>query len=532
MSAIDPKTLERARGLLKKGDLEGAVRAFVAAQAHEEAARALAAAGRFVEAANLLLASLGVGANELASLRTPQLRARAGQAAALLRQGGMSRAADDVEDQLEATSQQFGAALMDLATEEKTVLARRPTELAREEKTQIARSPLKPAHEAHTVDTDEEPPRPPPGRASTHDNLPSMRTPRPAATEPAHRPAQRTGATPPRVITRPPERRPQMVEPLPPEEAQPRRPSRGAPAVRADDTPPRPLPAAPYAEPPTHPSLDGFETGTVVAERYRLGPLLGQGGFGRVFRATDLELNQDIAIKVFDRMDDATLLARFKQELLSSRQIAHPNVLRIFDIGTHADQKYLTMELLVGHDLKERLTQPIAFSESLDLLIQSCRGLEAAHAVGVIHRDIKPQNLFITTQKVVKLMDFGIAKLQAAARLTSPGMGVGTPEFMAPEQILDSSAVSPATDLYAIGVTAYRMLTGRVPFQDKDILKLLKRQLNEEPPAPRQVNPRIPAQLEAIVLKLMAKRPEQRYASAGEAAEAFAAVRARFQSHG
>jgi serine/threonine-protein kinase len=148
--------------------------------------------------------------------------------------------------------------------------------------------------------------------------------------------------------------------------------------------------------------------------------------------------------------------------------------------------------------------------------------------VGVIHRDIKPQNLFITQQRVVKLMDFGIAKLEAAARLTSPGMGVGTPEYMAPEQILDSSKVSAATDLYAIGVTAYRMCTGRVPFSDKDLLKLFKKQLKEEPPAPRSINPRLPPQLEAILLKLLQKDPAARYRRAAEVADAFAAVRKLF----
>jgi len=288
--------------------------------------------------------------------------------------------------------------------------------------------------------------------------------------------------------------------------------------------------------PPRRPSAtafdalsDGsFQEGATIDDRYELGQLIGRGAMARVFAANDRELGTAMAIKVFDRMDDATLLARFKQELLSSRQISHPNVLRLFDIGTFRDRKYLTMELLVGRDLKDRLKEPIALSESLELLAQACRGLGAAHAVGVVHRDIKPQNLFLCDNHVLKLMDFGIAKLQAAAKLTVPGAGVGTPEFMAPEQIMDSSQVSPATDLYAIGVTAYRMCTGRVPFAGKELIDLLRRQLREPPRPPRELNPRLPAQLEALVLALLEKDPADRPQDANEVAEQFGALRKRF----
>jgi len=306
----------------------------------------------------------------------------------------------------------------------------------------------------------------------------------------------------------------------------------GPPSADADITRPtldaidvENLPTGRHATRSTVRAPEAFEPGALVDGRYELGELLGRGGMARVFRARDRELSQDIAIKVFEADDDPTLLARFKQELLSSRQIAHPNVVRLFDIGTFAGRKYLTLELLIGQDLKQRIAEPILVSDSLGFLTQACRGLDAAHRVGVIHRDIKPQNLFITTAGEVKIMDFGIAKLEAAAGLTKPGVGVGTPEYMAPEQIKDSRRVLPATDLYAIGITAYRLCTGRVPFVDKDLLRLLKRQLHEAPVPPTQLNPRLPPQLEAVILRLLEKKPERRYQAAAEVAEAFAELR-------
>ena len=516
MATADPKILANARSLLKKGDLDGAVREFVQADAHEEAARALGQARRFIEGAELLLNTLGVRTNELAKLRDPHLRARAQHAASLLRQGGFGKAADEIETQLDR-SDRFGPG----GAPDKT-LRSAASDLS-DEKTQIGRP------NSQTGDV-------PPTMLQLE---PLFDVPEPTKIEPrapirSSTPAPPKMATPPKVATPIKFAAPPKTEPAPApdvEEQTTRPPQRMATAtgnpVRRNT---RDLQAAQARPSSVNPAKlePGFQEGAVIAERYELGPLIGRGGMGRVFRATDREIGQQIAIKVFDRMDDATLLARFKQELLSSRSIAHPNVVRLFDIGTYADHKYLTMELLVGQDLKERLAQPIAVSESLDLLIQACRGLEAAHLVGVIHRDIKPQNLFITEQRVVKIMDFGIAKFSAAAKLTSPGMGVGTPEFMAPEQIVDSSKVSPATDLYAIGVTAYRMCTGRVPFGDKDMLKLLKKQLKEDPPPPRSINPRLPPQLEVIILKLLLKDPAARYQKAGEVAEAFLGVRKLF----
>jgi hypothetical protein len=497
MAEHDPRTMAAAHARLKQGDLDGAVALLQSAGAFEEAARALGQAQRYVEGANLLLGSLGVSTDALGRLRDTALRDRAMLAASLLRRAGLADAADDIDDQLELTAP--------VTSEDRTVMTRRPAQPAPraappEERTQVARKvAMPPAPSARPrSDGARTPARPPPPRTASSTSMQQQ------------------------VQTRP--QLPAMSPAPDPEEDVP--------------TPAHPLPAAPRAAAPhgrtsTSDAVrlgleSAYEPGLVIAGRYELGPIIGRGGMARVFRAQDLELGAPIAVKVFDRMDDPTLLQRFKQELLLSRQISHPNVLRIFDIGTHAEQKYLTMELLVGQDLKERLASPIALSESLDLLIQVCRGLEAAHAAGVVHRDIKPQNLFLTGARVVKIMDFGIARLQQASRLTNPGTGVGTPEYMAPEQIKDSHGVSAATDLYALGVTAYRMCTGRVPFQDKNLALLLKKQLQDEPPPPRSINPRLPPQLEQIIVKLLAKDPAARYQSAGTVGEALLAVRARF----
>jgi len=291
-------------------------------------------------------------------------------------------------------------------------------------------------------------------------------------------------------------------------------------------------PAAPIPQPPppapdqVQPVAGVLDVGAVVANRYRIEKKIGQGGMGAVFKATDLELGEVIALKVFTNpAEDPQLLERFKRELLLSRQLTHNNIVRLYDIGTHQGMKFLTMELLTGHDLRSFMSEPMPIARTIDFLLQACAGLQAAHDRGIVHRDVKPENFFVTEHGVLKVMDFGIAKRQTTRGLTVAGMIAGTPDYISPEQINDFASVSPATDLYALGVIAYELLTGTVPFSADELMGLLMMHLTDPPPPLRSRNPAVPERIEAIVLKLLEKRPADRYASCNALARELIAAR-------
>ncbi len=273
-------------------------------------------------------------------------------------------------------------------------------------------------------------------------------------------------------------------------------------------------------------SGEKFEPGATVAGRYRLEAKIGQGGMAAVFRAFDLELEENVALKVFSgEQTSEVLLARFKQELKLSRQLIHPNIIRLYDIGVHLGHRYISMELLVGKSLKDRMRTPIEFRIALGFLLQACHGLQAAHDVGVVHRDVKPDNFFVTDDGVLKVMDFGIAKQYETPGVTVAGSIAGTPLYMSPEQIGNFSAVTPLTDIYALGVCAYEMFTGQVPFFHAELVPLLMMHVNTPPKPPRQRNPRISAALDAAILRLLAKDPRQRHQSCRELAQELIAIR-------
>ena len=266
-----------------------------------------------------------------------------------------------------------------------------------------------------------------------------------------------------------------------------------------------------------------FAVGNVIADRYRLIGELGRGGMAAVYEAYDLELDEDIALKVFlqqvtDPQIQRESLARFRQELKLSRQLLHPNIIRLYDIGLHLGHRYISMELLRGAVLEDLLGQPLEFARGLAYLVQICQGLHAAHEKGVVHRDIKPDNLFVTETEMVKVMDFGIAKNTHVRGLTMEGMTAGTPEYIAPEQINDFSNVTAAADQYALGLIAYRMFTGTLPFQHEELSPLLVMHLHHVPQPPQELNPEIPDVLNGMILRLLEKRPESRFTSCLELA--------------
>jgi serine/threonine-protein kinase len=268
-----------------------------------------------------------------------------------------------------------------------------------------------------------------------------------------------------------------------------------------------------------------FAAGTVVAERYLVAEEIGRGGMATVYRAKDLELSEEVALKVFRPMpDDEEGLSRFRQELRLSRALVHPNITRVYDMGLHQGQRYISMELLVGHSLEELNGSPWALRRGLGCLIQICQGLGAAHAQGVIHRDIKPANLFLTQEGLAKIMDFGIAKQRAGQSVTQVGMIVGTPEYVSPEQIRGEVA-RETSDLYALGVVAYEMFAGRKPFVHDELVPLLQMHLLAAPDPPSRHKPGLPAALDDVILTLLRKDPRERFQSAGAVQEALVAVR-------
>jgi hypothetical protein len=288
----------------------------------------------------------------------------------------------------------------------------------------------------------------------------------------------------------------------------------GAPTRRID-TPP----AAGGAGAPV------FGPGTVVADRYEVEAEIGRGGMAIVYRAQDLELAEKVALKVFrPGPDDQDGIARFRQELKVSRQLIHPNITRLYDIGLHRGQRYISMELLVGHSVDELTGSPWSARRAIECLLHICEGLHAAHGQGVIHRDIKPGNLFMTREGFTKIMDFGIARQRSARGVTQAGLVVGTPEYLSPEQIRGETAME-TSDLYAVGVVAYEIFTGRKPFVHDELVPLLQMHLLAPPQPPSVHRTDLPPGLEEVILRLLQKNPADRFPSARALAEVLTPLR-------
>lgn len=298
--------------------------------------------------------------------------------------------------------------------------------------------------------------------------------------------------------------------------------SGGAPTQRID-TVPTAVRAVGGGEP--------LRPGVVFAGRYEVKEIIGAGGMGVVYRAFDRELQEPVAIKTLKpeaMAGGSAALDRFKQEIRLARKIAHRNVVRTYDLGEQNGMYYLTMEYVEGTPLKQLIVSrgklPIAVT--LTVGKQLCRALEVAHAEGVIHRDIKPQNVVVEPSGFLKVMDFGIARLANPPKgkgLTEAGTSIGTPDYMSPEQ-LSGAELDPRSDLYAAGVVLFECLTGRVPFEADTTWALVAKHLEEQPPDPRKFNGDVPEGLALVILKAMAKKPGDRYTTASEMHDALARV--------
>ncbi|WP_322494680.1 protein kinase domain-containing protein, partial [Chloroflexus sp.] len=256
--------------------------------------------------------------------------------------------------------------------------------------------------------------------------------------------------------------------------------------------------------------------------RYQIERLLGEGGMARIYLGRDLRLNRPVAIKIPHPhlMTDPDFLARFRHEAHAAAMVSHPNLVDVYDVGQDGNQHYIVMEYVAGSTLKQLINReaPFAIPRAVRIGEQIARGLHAAHRAGLIHRDIKPQNIIVTDDGQVRITDFGVAKSHLSTAMTETGITLGTVDYIAPEQAQGRPA-TPQSDIYALGVVLYEMLTGRLPFTGDTPVAVAMKHISEPPPPPRQYNPHIPAALEAIILRALAKDPALRQRSALELAE-------------
>ncbi|MGH9511155.1 MAG: protein kinase domain-containing protein [Terriglobales bacterium] len=277
--------------------------------------------------------------------------------------------------------------------------------------------------------------------------------------------------------------------------------------------------AAPKAvSTPASPSaFSNFAPGSVIGTRYEILQLLGEGGMGAVYKVRDREVNRLVALKMIraDLASHPEILARFTQELVLARQVTHRNVIRLFDLGEANGVKYITMDFIEGRDLKSLLNEKgkLATAEAIKVIGQVCRALDAAHTEGVVHRDLKPQNIMLDANSRVTVMDFGIARSAETSGMTQTGALIGTPEYMSPEQARGQIAGVPS-DLFTVGIIFYELLTGVTPYKaDTAMASLLKRtQERARPPIER--DPSIPPAVSAVVMKCLEIDPAKRYSSA------------------
>jgi eukaryotic-like serine/threonine-protein kinase len=262
--------------------------------------------------------------------------------------------------------------------------------------------------------------------------------------------------------------------------------------------------------------------GTMLAERYEIIALLGQGGMGAVYKARDTELDRLVAIKLIrpDLASNPEILRRFKQELILAREVTHRNVIRIFDLGQAKGLKFITMEFVEGRDLRAVLRErgKLPPEEAVRVISQVCRALESAHAAGVVHRDLKPQNIMLDPKDRVYVMDFGIAHSLETPGMTQTGALMGTPEYMSPEQA-KGIKVDARSDLFALGIILYELLTGISPFKAETALATLLKRTQERPQPPSELDPSIPKPISDVVMKCLEIDRDQRFSNAREILE-------------
>jgi serine/threonine protein kinase/tetratricopeptide (TPR) repeat protein len=259
--------------------------------------------------------------------------------------------------------------------------------------------------------------------------------------------------------------------------------------------------------------------GRMLGTRYEIVHLLGQGGMGAVYKARDRELDRIVALKVIrpEMAVHPEILRRFKQELILARKITHRNVIRIFDLGEADGIKFITMEYIEGRDLRSLMTEKgkLSFEETARIVEQVCLALEAAHAEGVVHRDLKPQNIMLDNQGKAAVMDFGIARSVESDGMTLTGMPLGTPDYMSPEQVMGEH-VDARSDLFTLGVILYELLTGSIPYKADTTQAAMFKRTRDVPRPPAEADSTVPRFLSDVAVKCLQMDPALRYQSARE----------------
>ena len=268
--------------------------------------------------------------------------------------------------------------------------------------------------------------------------------------------------------------------------------------------------------------------GTEIVGRYRIEGRLGVGGMSTVQLAFDQRLERYVAIKLLAEhlADDPTFVSRFRREALAAARLVHPNIVQVFDFGfdEHQGQHFIVMEHVPGHSCAELLRDRgrMEVDQAVDVVTQACRGLDYAHRNGVVHRDVKPGNLLVSDSDVVKLADFGIARAADQSSITQVGSVLGTAAYLAPEQARGEEA-GPRSDLYSLGVVAYQLLTGRLPYEANSLSELALKQQRQPPPPADELNPQVPPELADAVGLALSLDKEERLANASLFAEAIGA---------
>ena len=273
---------------------------------------------------------------------------------------------------------------------------------------------------------------------------------------------------------------------------------------------------------PTHTletPVEELSRGALFAGRYEIIEELGSGGMGKVYRVEDKKVGEEVALKLVrpEIATDKKMIERFSRELRTARKISHRNICRMFDLGEDKGTRFITMEYVRGEDLKSmiRMSGQLGIGTAIGIAKQICEGLTEAHRLGVIHRDLKPNNIMIDKEGSARIMDFGIARPLRAKGITGPGAMIGTPEYMSPEQV-EAKEVDERSDIYSLGILLYEMLTGRIPFEGDSVIAVGIKQKSEQPAPPVKFNARISEDLNRVILKCLEKDKAARYQSAAE----------------
>ena len=257
----------------------------------------------------------------------------------------------------------------------------------------------------------------------------------------------------------------------------------------------------------------------VIANRYEVVQHIGQGGMADVFRGVDTILNREVAIKILraDLSTDAVSILRFEREAQAATALAHPNIVEIYDVGDYKGHHYIVMEFVPGRTLKQviRARGPLLKEEAVDIMKQLTSAVSEAHSKGIIHRDIKPQNVIVKADGSVKILDFGIATAKGSMQLTQANNVMGSVHYLAPE-LAKGEQASAQSDIYALGIVLYEMLAGDVPFKADQAVQVALRHMRDPMPSLREANPTVPQSIENIVIRATAKDPNKRYRSCRE----------------